>query len=177
MDDFDYRRAWESAYTWEAYLRDEVQDHRALWHSMWERSAVPAELAMRAAALAGPRRLLAITEDWCGDASNTIPWVARMAAEAPALELRLVKRDANPALMDRFLTGGARSIPLIVVLDDSFRVVGRWGPRPAELQEWVLREKRESGRPPAEIYRDVRRWYARDRGVSTLREILEVVAR
>jgi hypothetical protein len=31
-------------------------------------------------------------------------------------------------------------------------------------------------RPAAEIYRDVRQWYARDRGETTLREIIAIIA-
>ena len=39
----------------------------------------------------------------------------------------------------------------------------------------MLREKAAGTREPAEIYRDVRSWYARDRGETTLREVLEVI--
>lgn len=41
--------------------------------------------------------------------------------------------------------------------------------------EWVLQEKRAGERPPEEIYRDVRRWYARDRGESVAREVLAII--
>ncbi len=78
--------------------------------------------------------------------------------------------------MDLYLTNGSRSIPIVVIMDDAFRPVGRWGPRPAELQEFVIREKRGGDRPASEIYKDARRWYARDRGETTLREVLAVMA-
>jgi hypothetical protein len=86
--------------------------------------------------------------------------------------MRLLKRDEHLELMDRFLTAGSRSIPLAIVLDADFTPIGRWGPRPRELQEFVIREKRACIRPSDEIYRDVRAWYARDRGSTTLRELL-----
>ena len=40
--------------------------------------------------------------------------------------------------MDQYLTNGSRSIPIVIVLDDDFRELGHWGPRPAELQAWVM---------------------------------------
>jgi hypothetical protein len=41
----------------------------------------------------------------------------------------------------------------------------------------VLAEKKTAKRPVGDIYRDVRTWYARDRGESTVREVLAVVER
>lgn len=175
MTDLDYRAFWNDAFTWGDYLGNEVREHRDLWLAVDSRAVVPAWAAEEAAALGDGWKLLVISEDWCGDASNTVPVIAKLAETAPGVELRVVKRDEKPELMERHLTAGARSIPLAVVLDRDFRPVGQWGPRPAELQEMVLREKKAALRPLAEIYRDVRRWYARDRGESTLREILAVM--
>ena len=120
--------------------------------------------------------MLVISEDWCGDASNTVPVMARMSEVLPNVQMRVVKRDENPELMDAFLTNGSLSIPLALLLRPDFAVAGTWGPRPAELQEFVLREKKAALRPVDDIYRDVRRWYARDRGESTVRQLLDVMA-
>jgi len=175
MTDLDYRALWDSGFTWADYLGREVVEHRDLWLAVDARAAVPAWAVEEAAALRGGWKLLVLSEDWCGDASNTVPVMAKLAETAPGVEIRIVKRDQNDALMDRYLTNGARSIPLAVVLDRDFRPIGRWGPRPTELQELVLREKKAGLRPMDDIYREVRRWYARDRGESTVREILAVM--
>lgn len=175
MDELDYRGLWEGAFRWEDYLKREVVKHAELWKAVYRRAVVPGWVPQETATLTGPWRLLVISEDWCGDASNTVPVIARLAEALPALEMRVVKRDENLPLMDQYLTNGSRSIPLVVVLDAEYRPVGRWGPRPAELQEFVLREKAAGERPAEEIYRDVRGWYARDRGESTIREVLAVI--
>ena len=177
MAELDYRKYWDGAFTWGDYLANEVREHRGLWEQVWERSRVPAWAADEAARLGGEWKVLVISEDWCGDASNTVPVIARLGTALPGWEVRVVKRDENPELMDRYLTSGSRSIPLAIVLDPDFTPVGHWGPRPAELQEFVLTEKRAATRPVAEIYRDVRQWYARDRGETTVREVLAVVER
>lgn len=175
MDDFDYRACWDAAYAWDDYLAREIREHRGLWEAVWERSKMPAWAIDEARQAGGEWRLLVISEDWCGDASNTVPVIARMAATLPNLQMRVVKRDEHPELMDRHLTGGSRSIPLAVILRPDFTVAGQWGPRPSELQAWVLAEKKAALRPVGEIYRDVRTWYARDRGESTVREVLAAI--
>ena len=175
MTELDYPALWNAAFTWADYLGNEVVKHRDLWVSVDARAVVPGWALEEAARAGDGWKLLVISEDWCGDASNTVPVIAKLAELAPDIEMRVVKRDENVELMDAYLTNGSRSIPLAVVLDRGFRPVGRWGPRPSELQEMVLREKKAGIRPLPEIYRDVRRWYARDRGESTLREILGVI--
>lgn len=176
MREMDHRRPWEAGFTWEDYLETEAREHRELWHGVWQRARLSEGSRERATRLPGGWKLLIVTEDWCGDAVNTVPVLARLAAEAGA-ELRVLKRDEHPELMEGYLTGGSRSIPIAIVLDAAFRPVGHWGPRPAELQAFVLREKAAGVRPAKEIYRDVRSWYARDRGESTAREVLDVVER
>lgn len=36
---------------------------------------------------------------------------------APELELRVLRRDEHPEIMDEYLTNGSRSIPVVIVLD------------------------------------------------------------
>jgi len=128
-----------------------------------------------ARAMAGRWKLVALSEDWCGDAVNTLPVVARLA-EAAGWDLRVLSRDDNPDLMEAHLTNGrSRSIPVVIVYDEQFREVGWWGPRPSELQTWVLSEG--LAMPSPERYKVVRRWYAQDKGRTTLAELLEVFPR
>lgn len=173
MDPIVSERRYLSAPRFEAYL-EEVEKNRKLWHGIHERADVPEEVLEEAHELPTPVRLLALSEDWCGDAVNTLPVVARLAERLAGWELRVLSRDENPDLMDAHLTGGSRSIPVVMVLDEELREMGWWGPRPAELQEWMLGEGRELESP--ERYRRARRWYAVDGGRTVLEELLEVVA-
>ena len=142
---------------------------------MWERARAPEDLLAAARSIGGRWRLVALSEDWCGDAVNTLPAVARLA-EAAGWDLRVLSRDANADLMDAHLTNGrSRSIPVVIVYDEQLREVGWWGPRPGELQSWVLGEG--LAMPSPERYKVVRRWYAQDRGRTTLAELLEVFPR
>ena len=166
----DFRELWEHALPNERFVAESEQ-HRGLSEGIYKDKRVP-EWAFQSVPPGTRRRLLVIAEDWCGDASSTIPIVARFADTVPGMELRLIRRDEYPELMDRYLTNGSRSIPIVIVLDESFQELGHWGPRPAALQAWVLENRPKV--PKAELYPQVRKWYARDRGETTLREVLAV---
>jgi hypothetical protein len=154
---------------------DGAEKNQDLWRAIARRAAVPDEIQERIRALPGRWHLLVICDDWCGDGVNTLPFIAALAEAVPALDLRVVPRDENPDLMEAHLTNGSRSIPVVIVLDEAFQEQGWWGPRPTELQRWVIEEGLKL--PSEERYREVRRWYARDGGRTTLEEIVTLLER
>ncbi len=166
---------WDSALTYERFVR-ESSEHCALWAGVYRTAQVPEWAVDQAAALPGRFRLVVLAEDWCGDATNTAPVLARWAERAPNVELRILRRDEHPEVMDRYLTGQARAIPVVIVLTDEMEELGWWGPRPRELQAWA-QAQRAAGRDKRAMYPDIRRWYARDKGHTTLREVLSVMER
>lgn len=152
-----------------------VQANVELWPAVYRTVKVPEEMVARAREIPGQWKLVALVEDWCGDAVNVIPLLSKLVEQLPNFELKLLGRDANPDLMDSHLTGTSRAIPIVMVLDEQFDEVGWWGPRPGPLQAWfttegILLEK-------GERYKQVRQWYARDRGRTTLDEILSIAER
>jgi hypothetical protein len=165
----DFRALWEKGLGFEAFTASCKAEHCGLWQGIYNLARVP-EWARAAVPEGVERKLLVIAEDWCGDASNTIPIVAKLADQVPQLELRVIQRDTNPNVMDQYLTNGSRSIPIVIALDENFQEVGHWGPRPTELQAWVMANR--GILPKSELYPQVRKWYARDRGETTLREVL-----
>lgn len=146
-----------------------------LWAAVWRRATVPGELVQRVATLGGAWHLLVLSEDWCGDAVNTVPVVARLAELAPNVDLRVLARDENLDLMEMHLTGTSRSIPVVIALDGEFNERGWWGPRPAALQQWVLGPGQ--GLEKEARYREIRSWYARDKGRTTLEEVVGMMER
>ncbi|MEG0473400.1 MAG: thioredoxin family protein, partial [Solibacillus sp.] len=84
--------------------------------------------------------ILAITEDWCGDAMLNNP-IIRKIAEAANVEIRTVLRDADTDLIDRYLTNGGRAIPIYILLNEAGEVLGQWGPRAPELQQFVMENR------------------------------------
>jgi hypothetical protein len=166
----DFKALWDKALPFEGFVDSCKAEHCGLWQGIYNLARIP-DWALAAVPAGAGRKLLVIAEDWCGDASNTVPIIAKLVDLAPGLELRVIARDENPELMDQYLTNGSRSIPIVIALDQSFQELGHWGPRPVQLQAWVMANRGTI--PKAELYPQVRKWYARDRGETTLREVLE----
>lgn len=163
----DFAPVWEQALRYDAFVAAASEDHRPLWEAIG-RTHTPSEASL-ALRLPEGARLLVIAADWCGDAVNVIPALHNWAV-AVGTELRIIERDLWPRVMDRYLTGEARAIPIVIVLDHEGHELGHWGPRPAEIQAWDVAHRRTMEK--AERYKEVRRWYARDRGASTIREVV-----
>jgi hypothetical protein len=72
----------------------------------------------------GPRQLLVIAEDWCGDVYRELPTAVRIA-EAGGMELRIFLRDENPDIMDEFVSndGKSRAIPVFVFYTDDTKYI------------------------------------------------------
>lgn len=168
------KKEFAAAVPLEAYI-EAAATNQELWRAIQRRAAAPEDLVRRVERLPGEWRLLVLTEDWCGDGINSIPPLAALAEAADNLELRILDRDEHPALMDTHLTNGSRSIPVVIVLDGAWSERGWWGPRPAELQAWVLSEGK--GMEPDARYREIRRWYARDGGRTTQEEVIDLLER
>ncbi len=170
--ELDFTRVWQSAVPYAEFVAS-AQTNRSLWEGVYRTTPIPAWALERASGCGRGLRLIAIVEAWCGDASNTVPVLAKLGDVAQCLEMRLIERDENPEVMDRYLTDGARSIPIVIVLDADLKELGHWGPRPSELQHWVMAHKDSMSKE--ERYRHVRRWYAKDKGVSILSELLDLI--
>ncbi|MBX6333546.1 MAG: thioredoxin family protein [Gemmatimonadaceae bacterium] len=167
-----WRHAYARAMTFAEFVAG-AKKNQQLWQDLYRLTVIPPDLRARARALVGRRHLLILVEDWCGDAVNTVPAIVRLAEEAPDVHVRLLTRDANPDVMNAHLTGTSRSIPVVMVLDAAFEECGWWGPRPRELQSWVLSTGLALEKDAR--YRAIRAWYARDRGRTTLEEVLRLL--
>lgn len=134
-------------------------------------------------AIETPMTWLVLTEAWCGDAAQILPVLQHMVEVTPNVEMKLILRDENPEIMDAFLTGGSRSIPVVIFLDSTtLEVLGSWGPRPELLQKIVMDHKEIRLKEPdtkkrKEMYNELniilQKWYNSDKGVSTQKELLE----
>ncbi len=167
----DFRILWNQGLDFDQFLAG-ASEQKALWEGVYQHATIP-NWAMPLVAHGAIRKLLVLAEDWCGDAANTVPIMAALARQAESVELRIIKRDEHPEVMDQYLTNGSRSIPIVIALDENFNELGHWGPRPSELQERVISNQRAGTPVP---YADIRRWYAKDKGETTLREVLALSA-
>ena len=119
---------------------------------------------------------LIITESWCGDAAQTMPVMNKIAELNANIDIKIVLRDENEALMDRFLTNGGKSIPILIMVDDETNeVLHRWGPRPFEATKMVTDYKALHGKLTPEFKQELQVWYNKDKGQHTIDDLLELL--
>ncbi len=120
---------------------------------------------------------LAITEPWCGDASQNLPVFHELSKINKNISFKLVLRDENPVLMDSFLTNGTRSIPKLLQFDEAMNISALWGPRPEPLQKMMMAYKINPHVEKQQFYEEMQAWYNLDRGKTLQSEILEMIKR
>jgi hypothetical protein len=133
---------------------------------------MPQEIQDRLAVLKKEHTLLVISEGWCGDAAQILPVINKIADASAVLDLKIVLRDENSALMDEYLTNGSRSIPkLILVEAGTLTVRGSWGPRPHGTAQLIREYKEKFGLINDTAKTELQKWYLHDKGLSTMEEI------
>lgn len=168
--EIDIREYWDAAVPYRRFA-EQVEQLQDLWAGVYRLAKIP-DWAIEQARRHQAKKLLVINEDWCWDAANTVPIVAKLSDVAGGPEIRVISRDDYPDLMSRYLTNGTRSIPVVIALDERLNELGWWGPRPRTSQEWAIEHKTKL--PKDEFYIQLKRQYAKDKGESTLREVLEL---
>lgn len=119
---------------------------------------------------------LVLTESWCGDAAQTLPVINKFAEANEKIDLKVVLRDENEDLMDKFLTNGSRSIPKLIVVDNASKeVVGSWGPRTEKAAKLITDYKEKHGKIDETIKLDLQNWYNQDKGSHIEKEMVQLI--
>jgi len=134
------------------------------------------ELAFLLARIDRSQLWMALTEPWCGDSAQCLPCLEILAESNPHITIRFLPRDDNPGIMDKYLTGGKRSIPLLVAFDPEGGELFRWGPRPAEAQSLFDAATDEGLEKPAKLEK-LHLFYGRNRGRALDAELVHVLER
>lgn len=140
----------------------------------WDKTLkVSTEAQEKIAAFKGDVTWLVLTESWCGDAAHVTPVINKVAELNPNINLRMVLRDDNDTLMQQFLTNGGKSIPKLIMIDnDSGKVIHTFGPRPSVATAMVADYKAKHGAVTEEMKENLQLWYNKDKGQSTIADLL-----
>lgn len=141
-------------------------------HRVEKTMQILTEVSERLIRINRPQTWLVLTEGWCGDAAQSLPVIKALADLNPQIRLRILLRDENPELMDRYLTNGvSRSIPKLIAVDPATgNELFTWGPRPTALQESFY-GMRSEGLPYDVIKEELQRWYNKDKTVTIQQEL------
>jgi hypothetical protein len=137
------------------------------------------ELLAQLAQLDRKITFLLVSEVWCGDAAQNVPLLAKIAeASGGKIELKIVWRDTNLALIDQYLTNNARMIPKLVVLDaENLEELATWGARPKEAQDLVFAYKANpDGVSYEDFVKNLHLWYTKNKTMSQQSEFQAIFA-
>lgn len=134
---------------------------------------VLAELESKVMAINTKQTWLCITEAWCGDAAQNLPLFARLANSNKNITFKLVLRDENVELIDKYLTQGGRAIPVIIGIGNG-KELWKWGPRPFKAQEMVNEFKQFPDRSFEELKTTLHTWYAKNKTHDQQQELIKL---
>lgn len=164
-----WREHFDLATDYETYLAASDPAKAQKWRDMDPR--IPALRDDQRHRLSGHGRelnVLVYSGVWCGDCVRQGPMLRRIAEAGGAqVRLRLIDRDASPALSDELRILGALRVPVVVFLSEDFHEVGRFGDR--LLSAYRAKAARELGPacdagivapPPEQLAAEMEEWVA-----------------
>jgi hypothetical protein len=176
VQDVDYAGLYEKGTTFAEFLEG-ARARREEWRAHYNDATVTPDLINRMRALPGKRRLLVVAEAWCSDSANTIPYIVRLIDGAPErLALRVIDSERGKPVMEAHRTpDGRAATPTVVVLADDGRVLGAWTERPSSVQTWFLEKQKTTMQKP--LHDELKEWYVKDAGQTTVAEIADILSR
>ena len=116
-----------------------VKENKTSWENNYKQYEVSPETKNILSQIKQKFYVLAIDEDWCGDSVRNLPVIAKLVEQLPDSELRVLRKDSNLDLMERYAINGKKKIPTIVFLNSDFKEIAVWIEKP--VNAWQLQEK------------------------------------
>ena len=158
-----------SPYDNAAYL-DYTKLNRSRMKRLDKQTLPDPQLVSHLQQITSPQHWIIITEPWCGDAAQIVPFLVKMAEQNEQITYDLQLRDSKPHLIENYLTHGTRSIPKLIVRDLQGNDLFTWGPRPKGAQE--LMDSMKANNLDFETTKiALQNWYNQDKGLSLCAEL------
>jgi len=121
-----------------------------------------------------PQQWIIITEPWCGDAAHSVPFLEMISRLNPLISVSYELRDSEPFRINDYLTNGGKSIPKLIIKDNTGADLATWGPRPAACQEIYNRLTAEKA-DFEKVKTELQLWYNADKGVGVQEELTSLL--
>src|SRR5687768_18552399 len=163
--DSTYKALYESGSTFADFVAAATA-RKEQWEGNYALKIAPDALVTRASAAGSGWKLLVVTIPSCGDSVNSVPYLASFLDKVPSIEMRLINNVVGKAVMEAHRTpDGRAATPTVILLDAEFNERGCWVERPAVL----IAAMKEEG------FGSRQDWYDKDRGASSLEEIVAMI--
>lgn len=96
-------------------------------------------------------KVLVISESWCGDCTNAIPVISKLAEKMDKWDFKIVtKAPFEEEVKFHYLTAGRQKIPVIIFADEDGDEIDRWIERPG--RSYRLMASLQAEKLPKEEY-------------------------
>ena len=164
--DSTYKALYESGETFADFVA-KATARKEQWEGNYALKIAPDALVTRANASGSGWKLLVVTVPGCSDSVNIVPYVASLLDKVPSVEMRLIGPAVGKAVQEAHRTpDGRAATPTFILLDAEFNERGCWIERPSTLIELMKNGTDFEGKMA---------WYDKDRGASSLEEIVQVI--
>ncbi|MGB1270080.1 MAG: thioredoxin family protein [Flavobacteriaceae bacterium] len=141
-----------------------------------KKGVVPEEYVEKIKQFNRPVEWIVLTESWCGDAAQILPYINKVADLNDHIDLKIALRDEHLELMDAHLTNGGRAIPKLIMRDkDTKEVLDTFGPRPSEATKMVEAYKNTYGALTPEFKKDLQIWYTKNKGENAINDLVSLL--
>lgn len=127
------RRHFDAAKAYDAYTRTGTPDQQAAFARVYDRSALTPPQRTLIGAFTRRMPVLVLSGTWCGDCSQQVPMLARIAEANPApggiIDLRIVDRDEHRDLADQVKICGGHRVPTVIWMAEDFEFIHLLGDR------------------------------------------------
>ncbi len=126
--------AWAAAFAvalpYDQFLdRHATAEQRARWNAFHDRVSLTADQTAILASFTRRMPVLVLAGAWCGDCVNQVPIFAHFAATSPAIDMRLLDRDALPDIAAHLKVCGGQRVPVAAFFSEDFTPVLFYGDR------------------------------------------------
>ena len=126
----DWSNVFAEALPYAEFLdRHATPAQRARWDAMHAQTATTPEQRAMLGGFVRRMPVLCLAGAWCGDCINQCPAFDHFARASPAIELRLLDRDARADVRDALAINGGHRVPVVVFLSEDGFEVARYGER------------------------------------------------
>src|SRR5215217_3895797 len=124
----DWSTLFAEALPYQAFLdRYASAAHRMRWEMVHGQIGLTAEQEALLGGFVRRMPVLCLAGAWCGDCVHQCPIFDHFARATPAIDFRLLDRDARPEVRDALVINGGHRVPVVVFLSEDFQEVGRYG--------------------------------------------------
>jgi len=140
-----FRRYFEISPNYSDYLERSPLNYQSKWRATEGAVSLTPQQTELVASFKRRMPVLVMSGVWCGDCSRQGPMLHAIELASTAIEVRWVESRENPELQEELRINGAEKVPVVVVMNEDFQEVQRFGDRHLS----VYRRKAKSELGPA----------------------------